>query len=335
MKLTNRIAALAALGKLVRSFSEDEKEQLYSRAAARNSWFTREYVLLALESISRTLREAKLRHWAERCALPEENTSPKKTGVVMAGNVPLAGFPDFLAVLVSGHMLYAKLSPQDPVLLPFMAEELCEIEPAFRNKIHFADRLKGMDAMIVSSSDNSSRYLEQYFSKLPHIIRKTRSSCAVLDGTESAEEIFLLGLDITRNFGLGAGNVSKLYVPEGYNFSPLLDALEPYNSLKNHHRYVNNYDYNKSVYLVNRVPHLDNGFLMLKEDAALLSPISVVHYEYYANEEDLQEKLKAQEGEINYVVGHSAGQISFGKAHEPELWDYAGGKDTLEFLKQL
>ena len=335
MKLTHRIAALAALGQLVRSLSGEEKEKLYYKAAAHNSWFTKENVLLALEGISRNLREDALQQWVTHYHLPEENTSPKKIGVLMAGNVPLMGFNDFLSVLVSGHILYAKLNQQDPALLPFLANELCEIEPAFQPQIHFADKLKGMDAMITSGSDSSARYFEQYFSKLPHIIRKSRSSCAVLDGTESSEELQRLGLDITLYFGLGSRNVSKLFVPKGYHFSPLLDALEPYKGLKNHHRYVNNYDYNKSIYLVNRVPHLDNGFLMLKEDPALVSPISVVHYELYANKEDLQEKLNKQADRIQCIVGHSEGQVDFGKAQEPELWDYPAGVDTMEFLAKL
>ncbi|WP_026135888.1 acyl-CoA reductase [Nafulsella turpanensis] len=335
MTLSNRIAALAALGQLVRNFSDEEKEQLYYKAAAHNSWFTRENVLLALDGISRYLDEEKLKQWLSRYDLPDENPAPKKVGVVMAGNIPLVGFHDFLSVLVTGHILYAKLSSQDPALLPFLANELCEIEPAFRKQINFADKLTGMDAMIATGSDNSSRYFEYYFSKLPHIIRKNRSSCAVLDGSESTDELFRLGLDITQYFGLGCRNVSKLFVPENYNFSPLLDALEPYNSLRNHHKYVNNYDYNKSIYLVNRVAHLDNGFLMLKEDQAFVSPISVVYYEHYSSKEELQEKLNSQAAKIQCVVGHEDGQINFGTAQEPELWDYADGVDTLEFLTQL
>lgn len=336
MKLSNRIAVFAALGKIIQNRSEEESDSLYRRAAANNNWFTKENIQLALEGISRFLDEEKLRQWLTPYELPEESPSPKKVGVVMAGNIPLVGFHDFLSVLITGHELHAKLSSQDPVLIPYLANELIEIEPRFREKINFEDRLNNMDAMIATGSDNSSRYFNYYFSKVPHIIRKNRSSCAILDGSESPEELRQLAEDMTQYYGLGCRNVSKLYVPEGYNFTPLIEILETFSHLREHNKYSNNYDYNKSIYLVNRVPHLDTGFMLFKEDEALVSPISVVFYETYTNSEALNQRLAEQEEKLQCVVGqHAPAQVSFGKAQQPELWDYADGVDTIAFLKSL
>ena len=336
MTLTNRIAAFAALGKLIKNLSEDEKWKLSHQAAAHNSWFTEENVLLALEGICRYLDEEKLRQWLAPYNLPEENRDPKKVGVVMAGNIPMVGFHDFLSVLICGHHLYAKPSSQDPVLTPYLAKELSEIEPHFNHFIHFAPRLSGMDAMIATGSDNSSRYFEYYFSKIPHIIRRNRNSCAVLDGSESLEELQALGKDLTQYYGLGCRNVSKLFVPEGYDFTSLFEALAPYQKVIENHKFTNNYDYNKSIFLVNRVPHLDTGFMLFKEDEAMISPISVVYYETYERLEELEQRLEEQQEKIQCVVGHEpVGQLSFGRAQQPELWDYADGVDTIAFLQQL
>lgn len=336
MTLTNRIAAFAALGKLLQNLSEDEKWSLSRQAAAHNSWFTEDNVALALEGICRYLDEEKLRQWIAPYQLPEENTAPKKVGVVMAGNIPMVGFHDFLSVLICGHQLYAKPGSQDPVLIPYLARELCEIEPQFKTYIHFVDRLTGMDAMIATGSDNSSRYFEYYFSRIPHIIRKNRSSCAVLKGTESREELQALGKDITQYYGLGCRNVSKLFVPAGYDLTVLFESLAPYQKLIENHKFTNNYDYNKSIYLVNRVPHLDTGFLLFKEDKALVSPISVVFYETYSSREELEQCLQEQAEKIQCVVGEEPfGQIGFGDAQQPELWNYADGVDTIAFLQNL
>lgn len=336
MKLANRIAAFAALGKIIQNRSAEETDSLYRRASGHNNWFTKENIALALEGIVHYLQEEKLQQWLAPYNLPEENVSPKKVGIVMAGNIPLVGFHDLLSVLISGHKVHAKLSSQDPVLIPYLVNELTEIEPRFKEMIHFEDRLNDMEAMIATGSDNSSRYFQYYFSKVPHIIRKNRSSCAILDGSETGEDLKQLGLDITQYYGLGCRNVSKLYVPEGYSFTPLIENLEAYSHLREHNKFSNNYDYNKSIYLVNRVPHLDSGFMLFKEDQSLVSPISVVYYETYRNKEELKQRLAGQEEKIQCVVGKDdPARVPFGKAQQPELRDYADGVDTIAFLKSL
>lgn len=336
MKLQNRIAAFTALGNLLRSLTEEEKQSLFRSAKSHNNWFTEDNLEHALNGVSHYLEEERLKKWLEPYHLPEENPAPKKVGVVMAGNIPMVGFHDFLSVLISGHKLHAKLSSQDPVLMPYLARELGEIAPEMKDYIHFEERLRNMDAMIATGSDNSSRYFEYYFSKIPHIIRRNRSSCAVLEGNESQEELEQLGRDITQYFGLGCRNVSKLYVPENYDFSPLLDSLHKFSQLTENHKFVNNYDYNKSIYLINGVPHLDTGFMLFKEDEALVSPVSVVYYQTYRNPQELQQQIKEKEEKIQCVVGHqTVAEIPFGKAQQPEPWDYADRVDTIVFLKSL
>lgn len=336
MDFEQRIIAFATLGKKIKAMPGAELEELALRAASKNNWFTRENVRLAMDGLIRYLEEEKLRSWLSSYELPDRDQ--KVVGVVMAGNIPLVGFHDFLAVLMSGNILLAKLSSQDPYLLPFIANDLIAIEPAFAERINFVDRLAGMDAVIATGSDNSARYFKFYFGKNPHIIRQNRSSCAILNGDENAADFSGLGKDVFQYYGLGCRNVSKIFVPNGYHFNELLDNLAPFHTIIEHNKYQNNYDYNKSIYLVNRVHHFDNGFLLLTEDKALVSPISVLFFEYYESVQDLTEKLDRQQTKIQVTTskdGWFPGSIPLGKAQQPELWDYADGVNTMLFLTSI
>ena len=336
MHLRNRITAFSALGKLIRSFSEDEIHSLSRRASAHNNWFTEPNIRLSLERIITYLEKEKLEAWLASYQLPEENFSPQKIGVVFSGSFPAAGFHDFLSVLISGNHLHGKLHKQDPVLLPILAEELCQIEPEFRHAISFDPFLRGMDAMIVTETGSSYGYLELYLKNKPHLIRKKRFTCAILEGSESKEELSRLGKDMTQYFGLDTRSVSKIFVPEGFHFPALFEALEEFSYLKDHNKFLNNYDYNKSVYLVNMVPHLDTGFLLFKEDRKIVSPISVVFYETYKDRAELEQRIKEQSDIIECVIGKSfPANVPFGKANQPEPWDYVDKQDTIAFLRGL
>lgn len=336
MILSHRIKALSRLGKVIGKLSENEIESIARRAHNINNWFTAGNVKQALEGCAHMLQEDKLKKWTNAYNLSPD--TPKKVGVVMAGNIPLVGFHDFLSVLISGHILYAKLSSQDPFLLPYLAEKLVEIEPEFSDYIEYPQFLKEVDAVIATGSDNTSRYFEYYFSSIPHVIRKNRSSVLVLSGNETEEELKETGKDIFSYYGLGCRNISKVFVPEGYTFDNLYEALEEYVSISDHHKYVNNYDYNKSIYLVNKVPHLDNGFLLIRESEEFVSPISVLYYERYKNEEDLKDLLSRYSEKIQCTVSTHEGvenRVMPGNAQKPEPWDYADGVNTLEFLSTL
>jgi hypothetical protein len=329
----SRLAAFAALGQRLATLTDDELTDLAARARNRNGWFDLPNVRAAIAGIAHLLAEPQLSQWAGR--YPAEPTEPRQVGVVMAGNIPLVGFHDLLCVLVSGHTLLAKPSKEDTVLMLWIANELTQIEPAFAERIQFVERLNAADAFIATGSDNTARYFEYYFRNKPHLIRRNRTSLGILTGRETAEELAALGPDIFQYYGLGCRNVSKLYVPEGYNFVPLLDALQPYQRVLDHHKYQNNYDYNKSILLVNAVPHYDNGFLLLTEREAIVSPISVVHYSTYTQEIDLLDQLTNVAAQTQCLVsagGRYPGSFPFGRAQTPGVADYADGIDTMEFL---
>ncbi|QNH60941.1 acyl-CoA reductase [Hymenobacter sediminicola] len=336
MTHTERLTAFVALGQLLSHLSKDELASLTSRARNQNAWFDGPNVESAIRGVAELLAEGKLLHWAAR--YPAEPATPRQIGVVMAGNIPLVGFHDALCVLLSGHTLLAKLSKDDTVLMQWILEELTRLEPRFAERIQVVDRLNAADAFIATGSDNTARYFEYYFGKKPNIIRRNRTSVAVLTGREEAHDLGLLGEDIFRYYGLGCRNVSKLYVPKNYDFTPLLDSLQPWHHIPDHHKYQNNYDYNKSILLVNRVPHLDTGFLLLTESAQLVSPISVLHYSTYSSEVDLVDQLTDVATQTQCIVsggGQWAGSFPFGRAQCPTVSDYADGVDTMAFLAEL
>ena len=337
MTLEKRIEAFAALGYAFRNMSETERSHWIDQAQRHNPWFTPESTQQALEALQPMLDGDNLRRWTKGYAL--EPTTPKQVGVVMAGNLPLVGFHDMLSVLIAGHTLLAKPSTKDPALPRMVIKELNEIAPELGQRVTFAEEpMKTMDAVIATGSNNSARYFETYFGKYPHIIRKNRTSVAVLRGQESTEEMIRLGHDVLQYFGLGCRNVSKLFVPKGYNFTPLLDSWQEFKSIIHHSKYSNNYDYHRSIMLVNRTEHLDTGFLMVKQDERLAAPTSMIFYEEYADTYALADRLAADDENIQCLVGKGLDHpraVGFGKSQTPQLWDYADGVDTLDFLSKL
>ena len=333
MNHSERLAAFVALGTRLASLSAEELAPLAARARNQNGWFDLPNVRAAVAGVALLLAESPLRQWAAR--YPAEPATVRQIGVVMAGNIPLVGFHDLLCVLLSGHVLLAKLSADDTALMSWVIDELLTLEPRFAAFIRLVPRLNAADAFIATGSDNTARYFDFYFGQRPHIIRRNRTSVGLLTGTETSSELALLAPDIFQYYGLGCRNVSKLYVPAGYDFVPLLDALQIGEGVLNHHKYQNNYDYNKSILLVNAVPHYDTGFLLITRLPALVSPISVVHYEAYESEVGLVDQLTDVAARTQCVVsagGRFAGSVPFGKAQAPAVGEYADGIDTMEFL---
>lgn len=341
MELQKRIDAFSQLGtellkyKQTNGDEEDKLEQVIVSLNHYNGWFTEENVRNAIAAWGENLTQEKLDKWLSGYEWGDD-VEPVKIGIVMAGNIPMVGFHDLLSVLITGNTAVVRFSSDDNRLIPAVLYKLFQIEPAFIDRVLVADgKMAGFDAIIATGSNNSSRYFDYYFSKYPHIIRKNRNSVAVLRGKESREELAQLGKDIFRYFGLGCRNVSKLYIPKGYTFDEFFQATEIYSDIVNHKKYGNNYDYNKAIYLVNQDPHLDGGFILLKEDEPLASPVAAIHYEFYKSEEELGKKLASHEGEIQCIVGKDIeGSVSFGKSQEPELWDYADGVDTIAFIQE-
>ena len=334
MKQQN-INNLVRLGELLSK--TEQFNDIFEKAEQQNSWFTRANVIFAFKSWSDALSENNVKQWLSQYQLPQ-TTSPKKILIIMAGNLPLVGFHDLLCVLVAGHKAIVKLSSDDGVLLPYLIKQMKAFAPEWAEAVAFTDdKVTEYDAVIATGSDNTARYFEYYFGKKPHIIRKNRHSVAVLTGEETPEELQDLGKDIFLYYGLGCRSVSKLFVPQGYDFDLLFQAIYPYKYIIEEQKYANNYDYNKAVYLMSLYKLLENGFLLLKEDEHYGSPIATLFYEYYTNKEALKKKLATDREKIQCIVGHNFidGEIPFGQTQTPKLWDYADGVNTLTFLLNL
>ena len=372
MTLQDRINALVALGNRLNDLDNNERiATAIRRTTHNNSWFTVDNQRLALTEIrDHFLNESALNAWlkpyfSQKKALNDENTegsfdfgfrifdvgsatqnskpetqNSKRVGLVLAGNIPLVGFHDILCVFVAGHQSVIKLSDKDPFLLPMLLDFLKEIDE--RTAAYFStttERLGGFDAVIATGSNNSARYFEAYFGKYPNIIRKNRNAVGILRGTETAEELRLLGNDIFQYFGLGCRNVSKLYLPRGYNFTLLLETLHERNDIVMHDKYKNNFDYNFTLLILNKIKYESNGCLLMREAEEIASPISMVYYEFYDDLKDLMKILQAKKEEIQLVVASSPIEnlktFNFGEAQKPSLSDYADGVDTLQFLLNL
>lgn len=320
------------LGNYLRTTDEDW-QRATEKATAENAWFTPAFIALSVNNISRRfLTGQSLQELIDRYSIPSENLSPKKVGIVMAGNIPLVGFHDLLCTFLTGHHAVIKLSSKDSVLIRFVVERLIAWDAAAAPYFTFGEMLKGCDAYIATGSNNTSTYFEFYFAKYPHIIRKNRTSVALLTGQESAKELEKLADDVYQFFGLGCRNVTKIFVPEGYHFEPLLEAFKKYNDLADHPKYKNNYDYNLAIHLLNKRYFMSNQSLLLVEDASAFSRIGQLHYEYYKNAEAVRERLSGDET-IQCIVGR--GDVPFGEAQQPGICDFADGVDTVRFLLNL
>lgn len=334
MKQQN-INNLVRLGELLSK--TEQFNDIFEKAEQQNSWFTRANVIFAFKSWSDALSENNVKQWLSQYQLPQ-TTSSKKILIIMAGNLPLVGLHDLLCVLVTGHKAIVKLSSNDCVLLPYLITQMKTFAPEWTEAVTFTDdKVTEYDAVIATGSDNTARYFEYYFGKKPHIIRKNRHSVAVLTGKETPEELFALGKDIFLYYGLGCRSISKLFVPKGYDFNLLFQAIYPYKDIIQEQKYANNYDYNKAVYLMSLFQLLENGFLLLKEDEHYGSPIATLFYEYYTDVASLKEKLTTDAEKIQCVVAHNftTEEVAFGETQTPQLWDYADGVDTLNFLLKL
>ena len=365
MNLEHRIHLLGELGNYCLSADPGWKEAK-RRAHAQNGWFIPEFIEEAITRIvAEYLHKDKLARWAQQYGLPSQRQTPKNVGLIMAGNIPLVGFHDFLSIFISGHRQTIKPSSRDEILIRRLIEQLQHLDPEVASYIGFADRLNGCDAYIATGSNNSARYFHYYFAKYPHIIRRNRTSAAILNGRETVTELEALAGDVYQYFGLGCRNVTKLYVPENYDFVPLLEAFRKYNYLADYAKYKHNYDYQLTILLLNKKYYMTNGTILLAENSTFFTPISVLNYEYYLPGTEVAEVEPASNGklagfestsnenvrefaplskqdlflslerntDVQCIVGE--GGIPFGKAQQPSLNEYADGVDTLQFLRDL
>jgi hypothetical protein len=352
MDLQQRINAFVKLGDFLSQFSSEgfekkdhiEHNDLFFEgfkhqiklAQEHNGWFTKENVIFALKGWSNQLTESNISKWLSTYTFHTENL--KTIAIVMAGNIPLVGFHDFISVLISGQHVLVKQSSNDKHLLPFLAKYLEHVEPEFKGRISFTEtKLDNFDAVIATGSNNTARYFEYYFKDKPSIIRKNRNSIAILTGNETEEELIALSEDIFRYYGLGCRNVSKLFVPKDYDFQAFFKAMYHWNPIIHQNKYANNYDYNKAVYLMSQFEMLENGFLMIKEDKSFSSPIATVFYEKYTSQDNLKDILNEKKDHIQCIVAKDFmdDEIKFGETQLPSLWDYADNVDTISFSLKI
>ncbi|QEC69789.1 acyl-CoA reductase [Panacibacter ginsenosidivorans] len=332
MQLSQRIDLLVHLGEYMQN-GNNEFELVKENAYRENPWFIPEFIDLAVANIANDfLQEDKLKAWVDYYNIPAENKSPKTVGIVMAGNIPLVGFHDLLSVFISGHTAVIKPSSKDVILIKHLINKMNEWEGSIHQLISLAETLKDCDAYIATGSNNSGRYFEYYFGKYPSIIRKNKTSVAILDGSESPEELELLTDDMQLYFGLGCRNITKLYIPRNYDFVPLLSTIKKYDRFMEFYKYKHNYDYQLALLIMNNKFYMTDGSLLLTENDSLFAPVSQVNYSFFEDAMVLKRSL-SKIADIQCITGH--GFIPFGRAQFPSLTDYADGKDTLLFLSKL
>ena len=332
MNLQHRIDLLVRLGQYILS-ADEQWADIKEKASRENGWFIPEFVDIASNNIARSfLQKNILEKWADGYQITATHANPKTIGLVMAGNIPLVGFHDWMCIFISGHKALIKLSSKDIVLIKHLSEKLNEWNADAATFSEFSEMLKNCDAYIATGSNNSSRYFEYYFKKYPHLIRRNRTSIAILTGNETKEELEQLADDVYLYFGLGCRNVTKIYVPVDYDFIPLLEAFKKYIYLADHHKFKNNYDYNLALHLLNKKYYMTNGAILLIEEPAIFSPISQLNYEFYVDKNDLSGKIPDTQN-LQCTVGK--GFTDFGKSQSPAITDYADGVDTLQFLTGL
>lgn len=331
MNLVQRINLLEKLGSYLVNDSK-KLDSVKQKAFEQNKWFTEEFINLSLQNISsQFLNRSKIEDWVNYYHI-DDNINSKNVGIVMAGNIPLVGFHDFLCVFISGHKQNIKLSQKDYVLMAHIIDKLIEWNPDVADVVQVSDLLKNCDAYIATGSNNSSRYFKYYFGKYPSIIRGNKTSVAILSGTETIEDLSLLADDVYTFFGLGCRNVTKLYVPLYYDFIPLLNVFKKYNYFQDHTKYKNNYDYNLALLIMNHKIYMTNESIILLEEDNIFTPVSQLHYNFYSDKNVIIDDLKKNEN-VQCIVSDEL--IPFGKAQQPGLFDYADGTDVMEFLLAL
>ena len=332
MNVFNRKELLVRLGNYMQS-ADEEWQQVKNKAYLENRWFTPEFTELSINNIFQNyLQSDQLEQLITLYQLPEKNNASKKIGIVMAGNIPLVGFHDLLCVFLTGHCAMVKTSSKDQVLIQHLVKKLVDWNEQVEQIIVISEMLRNCDAYIATGSNNSSRYFEYYFGRYPSIIRKNRTSVAILTGKEKRYELDKLADDVYQYFGLGCRNVTKIFVPKNYDFAPLLNAFKKYDHLADHHKYKNNYDYNLAILILNNQYYMSNESIILVENESPFSPIAQLHYQYYSNENEVRTSIK-DDRNIQCIV--SKKDIGFGGAQSPQVCDYADGIDTIAFLKTL
>lgn len=343
MSLEQKIKSLVKVGEILYQFNQNkgenssfflELDNIVKFAEIKNPWFTQKNIFTAFDYWGNILTYENISNWISKYKTINNDVSKKTIGLILAGNIPMVGLHDCICVLITGHRAQIKLSSKDNILIPFILNLWKNFYKDLEFKI--VEKLEFYDAVITTGSNNTAKYFEYYFKDIPHIIRKNRTSLAILEGNESGKDLDNLAKDIFTYFGLGCRNVTQIFIPENYNLDNIFKSFLPYQDVINHNKYTNNYEYNKAIYLMNEDKFWDNNFIMLKESEDLYSPIGVIFYKHYQEIFSLNNYISQNKNKIQCVVSNSESirftKISFGKTQYPKLNEYADGIDTIEFL---
>ena len=330
MNLQARIKGFVTLGQQLSDTNNALLIEAKSAAYQQNAWFLPTFIDQAIEQIrEQFLQQTALEEWTALYPSIADQSTHIKVGIVMAGNIPLVGFHDLLSTLIAGHTAVVKRSSKDQVLMDFIIASLIKINPAFEAQILVQEQLKNCDAYIATGGNTAGNYFEYYFGKFPHIIRKNKTSIAILDGTETLAELAALADDCMLYYGMGCRNVTQIWVPEGYDFIPFLNALKKYNYLQDQHKYKHNYDYQLALLMMRKQLYMDSGGVLMSENPSPFAAISQIHYQQYP----LGSSPALNLDEIQCVVGKN--QLPFGSLQKPLLAQYADGVNSLAFLSSL
>lgn len=340
MNLQTRIDILVQLGETLNE-NNDSFQKVKQEAYLHNKWFIEQNVNKSISAITNAfLNKSILKDWASKYNIIDE-VKGKQVGIIMAGNIPLVGFHDLLSVFISGNQAKIKISSKDKPLMEYVIQQMISINPYVKKYFDIVERITKMDAVIATGSNNSYRYFEYYFGKIPNIIRKNRNGTAVITGEETKDQLKALSHDILDYFGLGCRNISKIYVPKGYQFKKLIETLDEHQYLKDHSKYMNNYDYNLAIALLNKDKIFQGEVIFIKKDESYFSRIANLHYEEYDDIKEVKTRIKNDEELIQVVATNNGNildferEVKFGKTQEPAIDDYADGIDTLEFLVNI
>jgi len=331
------ILKLAEETKLFFLKKDEAFETMVIGAGQQNPWFTEKEIDRSIEAIlAGYLDETSLVKWLMR--YPVQDCNPHQSiGIVAAGNIPLVVFHDILCAFASGCHACIKLSEKDQVLPSRWLDRVKELSP---NHFSFerVTTMPAVDKYIITGSSLALDHYHKYLKGKPAILRGHRNSIAVLNGSESDEALCRLGEDVFSYYGLGCRSVTKLYLPLHFDIRKLIETWESkYSYLTDLNVYYRNYEYQKAIKLVNRIPFLDGGFALFEISHSIAPAISTVYYEYYNDLDDLHFKLEDHKGKIQCVCSDLVldGWVThaFGSAQTPCLWEYQDDLDTMEFLQ--
>jgi hypothetical protein len=342
LTLEKRAAALVRLGEWLKDCAEHkclespETLRVLNAQHAYNPWLIEPFVMDAFKFWGKRLSQESLSTMILRYPELKDNRPGMHVAVVPDKNIPLAGVHDLICVILAGHHFYCRNINHEHDLLKYLTDQLVIIEPALEHNIYWCDSFpKDVDAYLIFATSQNEHTLKQHFEKRNSLIRQKRFSVGIIAPGDGFDDFKLFGHDIFTFFGLSSRCVRKIFVPERFSIKLFYEAIEEFSHLYQHNRYANNYDYHRSVFMMERIPFFDNGFLILRESSELHVPIGCLYYEYYDFPGGVSDRLKTMETSVQMIATNITefnNAVKPGFTHEYQLWDFEDKKDIISFL---